>query len=42
MDQEIHVGISKRHAAQILRRRTMQKSKPSGKTYVRNKYKNSK
>lgn len=32
-------GLSERHVAQIIRRKMMQKSKPSGKLYKRNKNK---
>lgn len=39
---EMHVGVSRGHAAQILRRRRLQKAKDSVKTYVRHKYKNTK
>ena len=39
---EMHVGVSRGHAAQILRRRRIQKAKDSVKTYVRHKYKNTK
>ena len=32
-------GLSERHVAQIIRRKMIQKSKPSAKTYKREKYK---
>jgi len=32
-------GLSLRHVAQIVRRRMIQKAKPSGKVYSRKKYK---
>ena len=32
-------GLSLRHVAQIVRRRMIQKAKPSGKVYNRKKYK---
>jgi hypothetical protein len=34
-------GLSERHVAQIIRRKMIQKVKPSGKTYDRNKSKKS-
>jgi hypothetical protein len=34
-------GLSLRHVAQIVRRRMIQKAKPSGKVYNRKKYKSS-
>jgi hypothetical protein len=34
-------GLSLRHVAQIVRRRMIQKSKPSGKVYNRKKYRSS-
>ena len=34
-------GLSERHVAQIIRRKMIQKVKPSGKVYDRNKTKNS-
>jgi len=32
-------GLSERHVAQIIRRKMIQKAKPSAKTYKREKYK---
>jgi hypothetical protein len=32
-------GLSERHVAQIIRRKMIQKTKPSGKVYKRKKYK---
>jgi hypothetical protein len=34
-------GLSERHVAQIIRRKMIQKAKPSGKVYDRNKIKKS-
>ncbi len=38
MEKNTYNGLSERHVAQIIRRKMIQKAKPSGKAYKREKY----
>jgi hypothetical protein len=38
MEKNIYNGLSERHVAQIIRRKMIQKVKPSGKAYKREKF----
>jgi hypothetical protein len=39
MEKKILNGLNERHVAQIIRRKMIQRCKPSAKTYKREKYK---